>query len=153
MVGPQPRDHAGAMGEEVGGVPRAGGGHGRGLVVLGFISPRSAKRGWPVHAWRASAVAAEGRGRAVVEVGSRDAGVATQGTAAAASSPWCECDALRGGAIRSQGSAEGIRIRLWVFIFFINLDLCRRRVAVSLTWAYQVSSPKSKYIRDFSKKT
>lgn len=74
MAGPQPEDHAGAMGEEVGGIPGAGGGHGRGLVVLGFINPRSVERGRPVHAWRASAVVAEGRGQAVVEVSSHDAG-------------------------------------------------------------------------------
>ena len=43
-------------------------------MVLGFIGPRSAERGGQIHGWRASAVAAEGVGRAAVDVGGRDRG-------------------------------------------------------------------------------
>jgi len=47
---------------------------GGGLVVLGFIGPRSAERGGQIHGWRASAVAAEDGGRAVVDVDGHDRG-------------------------------------------------------------------------------
>jgi len=65
--GRRPGDHANAMGEEGGGGPRADDDHGRGAGGPGLHRPQ-------IHGWRASAVAAEGVGRAAVDVGGRDRG-------------------------------------------------------------------------------